>query len=71
MLTIPGAYARLVPLLRAIIEDMADKARPMRRPCRIGFFDANWLGMRYAEVLPIPLAAKTKLLEIEDGIDPA
>jgi Lon protease-like protein len=33
------------------------------------FFDAGWLGMRYAEVLPIPLAAKQKLLEIEDSID--
>ena len=31
--------------------------------------DAGWLGMRYAEVLPIPAAAKQKLLELEDSID--
>jgi Lon protease-like protein len=68
VLTIPGAYARLVPLLRAIIEDMADKA-PNAPAMPHRFFDANWLGMRYAEVLPIPLAARQKLLEIEDGID--
>ena len=30
---------------------------------------AGWLGMRYAELLPIPLAAKQKLLEIEDSLD--
>ena len=68
VLTIPGAYARLVPLLRAIVDDMADTApNAPAKPHR--FFDANWLGMRYAEVLPIPLAARQKLLEIEDGID--
>ncbi|MBI5899691.1 MAG: LON peptidase substrate-binding domain-containing protein [Rhodocyclales bacterium] len=67
-LPIPGAYARLVPLLRAIIEDMAKTApNAPAKPYR--FFDVGWLGMRYAEVLPIPLAAKQKLLEIEDGID--
>jgi Lon protease-like protein len=67
-LPVPGAYARLVPLLRAIVDEMAagspnSPATPHR------FFDADWLGMRYAEVLPIPLVAKQKLLEIEDSID--
>ena len=65
---IPGPYARLVPLLRAIVDDMAADApnAPAQPHC---FFDSGWLGMRYAEVLPIPLAAKQKLLEIEDSID--
>lgn len=68
LLPIPGAYARLVPLLRAVIVDMAEVA-PNAPATPHRFFDADWLGMRYAEVLPIPLAAKQKLLEIEDGID--
>ena len=68
VLPVPGAYARLVPLLRAIIEDMAaDAPNAPAKPHR--FFDADWLGMRYAELLPIPLAAKQKLLEVEDGLD--
>jgi Lon protease-like protein len=68
VLPIPGAYARLVPLLRAIVGDMTADApnAPAKPHC---FFDAGWLGMRYAEVLPIPLVAKQKLLEIEDSID--
>lgn len=68
VLPIPGAYARLVPLLRAIVEEMAAGA-PHAPALPRRFFDADWLGMRYAEVLPIPALAKQKLLEIEDGID--
>lgn len=67
-LPVPGSYARLVPLLRAIVDEMADSApQAPAKPHR--FYDAGWLGMRYAEVLPIPAAAKQKLLEIEDSID--
>ena len=64
----PGAYARLVPLLRAIVTDLEKGAgHAPAQPHR--FFDAHWLGMRYAEVLPIPALARQKLLELEDGID--
>jgi Lon protease-like protein len=68
VLPIPGTYARLVPLLRAIVADMAGSA-PNAPATPHRFFDAGWLGMRYAEVLPIPAVAKQKLLEIEDSID--
>lgn len=68
VLPVPGAYARLVPLLRAIVADMeGSAANAPALPHR--FFDADWLGMRYAEVLPIPAVAKQKLLEINDSID--
>ncbi len=67
-LPVPGAYARLVPLLRAIVEDMAEGA-PTAPALPHRFSDADWLGMRYAEVLPIPLVARQKLLELEDSID--
>jgi Lon protease-like protein len=68
VLPVPGAYARLVPLLRAIVDEMAAGA-PNAPATPHRFFDAGWLGMRYAEVLPIPIAAKQKLLEVEDSID--
>jgi len=68
VLPVPGDYARLVPLLRAIVGEMGASA-PNAPAAPHRFFDAGWLGMRYAEVLPIPVAAKQKLLEIEDSID--
>ena len=68
VLPVPGAYARLVPLLRAIVAEMAATA-PNAPATPHRFFDAGWLGMRYAEVLPIPVAAKQKLLELGDSID--
>jgi len=68
VLPVPGSYARLVPLLRAIVGEMAvDAPHAPAAPHR--FFDAGWLGMRYAEVLPIPIVARQKLLEVEDSID--
>jgi Lon protease-like protein len=62
--TIPSDFARLVPLLRVIVSDMAEAAPP--EPHR--FNDANWVGYRYCEVLPIPNAARQKLLELDDSI---
>lgn len=68
VLPVPGAYARLVPLLRAIVGEMAAGA-PNAPAMPHRFFDAGWLGMRYAEVLPIPMLARQKLLELEDSLD--
>lgn len=68
VLPVSGSYARLVPLLRAIVDEMA-AGTPHAPAMPHRFFDAGWLGMRYAEVLPIPSAARQKLLEIEDSID--
>ena len=68
VLPVPGAYARLVPLLRAIVDDM-EAGAPNTPAMPHRFFDAGWLGMRYAELLPIPINAKQKLLEMEDSID--
>ena len=64
-LPVPDAYARLLPLLRVIVADLG----PLAPAAPHRFFDAGWIGMRYAEVLPIPPVAKQKLLEIEDSID--
>jgi Lon protease-like protein len=32
------------------------------------FDDASWVGYRLAEILPVPLVAKQKLLELNDSL---
>jgi Lon protease-like protein len=32
------------------------------------FQDATWVGYRLSEILPVPLAAKQKLLELTDSL---
>lgn len=61
---IPAALARVVTLLRAVIEDLGERAPP--KPHR--FSDTDWIGYRWCEVLPIPLLARQKLLELEDSV---
>lgn len=62
-LTLPTTLARMQPLMRAILAD-AGAAVPM--PHRLD--DAVWLGNRYAELLPISLLAKQKLMELDDTL---
>lgn len=64
---IPGAYSRLVPTLRTAIAELDAEGQGPAKPYR--FFDAGWLGMRYAELLPIPAAARQRLLEVDDAVD--
>jgi uncharacterized protein len=64
MRKIPSACASLVPLLRAIVDDLGERAPP--KPHR--FYDAAWVGYRWCEVLPIPLLARQKLLELDDSV---
>jgi len=60
---VPDAQANLIPLLERIVADMGDRiARPYR------FDDAEWVGARYAEVLPIQSLARQKLLELDDVV---
>ncbi|MBI4756791.1 MAG: LON peptidase substrate-binding domain-containing protein [Betaproteobacteria bacterium] len=61
---VPRAQQKLIPLLRAIAEDMGTE----RLPPPHDFDDAAWLGHRFAELLPIPLLARQKLLELDDDI---
>lgn len=61
---VPEGMQTLLPLLRAIAEDVG----PARIPEPHAFDDATWVGHRYAEVLPIPLIARQKLLELDDGV---
>lgn len=61
---VPPPLAELVPLMQAIAEDAGEERLPP--PHR--YDDAAWLGYRYAEVLPIPMRARQKLLELDDAV---
>lgn len=60
---VPADQAELLPLLRAIVGDLGD-----RLPEPHHFDDAAWVGARYAELLPIPMVARQKLLELDDVV---
>jgi Lon protease-like protein len=61
---LPAERAGLLPLLRAIAEEAGEARIPQPHV----FDDAVWVGYRFAEVLPIPLAARQKLLELDDSL---
>lgn len=61
---IPGDYARLVPMLRALIDGLEEAKPP--QPYR--FYDAAWVADRWAELLPLPPRKRQQLLELNDGV---
>jgi hypothetical protein len=61
---VPPERAGLVPLLQAIVAEAGEERIP--RPH--AFDDAAWVGCRLSEVLPIPLAARQRLLELDDSL---
>ena len=61
---VPGEFRACVSLLEAIVADNA-KGR-FAAPCHFG--DAAWVGYRLSEIVPVPLAAKQKLMELEDSV---
>lgn len=60
----PAERERLLPLLRRIVGDLGKERIP--EPHR--YDDAEWVGYRITEVLPIQNLAKQKLLELEDPL---
>lgn len=46
-------------------EQGADFVSPFARPARLD--DAGWVANRWSEILPIPMKARQKLLELEDA----
>ena len=67
VVAVPSEYAALVTLLQAIIEQQADNlSKLFQSPHR--YDDASWVGMRLAQVMPIPEIAKQKLLEVDDPL---
>ena len=57
------AFAACVDVLRAIIEDVGEQR--FREPLQ--FDDGTWVGNRLAEILPLPLPTKQRLLVLRDG----
>lgn len=61
---VPETLQNLLNLLREIVAEVGVE----RIPEPHDYADAVWTGYRYCEVLPIPLAARQKLLELDDTI---
>jgi len=61
---LPEQYTALADLLRLVIADKS--AAVFAEPHALG--SASWVGYRLCEILPVPLAAKQKLLELEGAL---
>lgn len=60
----PAEYVACVRLLESIIVEQGENV--MASPLR--FESCAWVGSRLAELLPLPLAAKQKLLELDNAL---
>ena len=61
---VPAQFGALPDLLRLVI---ADKSEAVFAPPH-ALDSASWVGYRLSEILPVPLAAKQKLLELEGAL---
>lgn len=61
-MAVPGAYQHLAQIVRQLLPQLPSPWRLVERRER----DAAWVGYRLAEVLPLNLAHKQQLLELED-----
>lgn len=68
------AHLRCATALKAVIEDIDARGRadagddfmsPFAKPARLD--DAGWVANRWCEILPIPMKARQKLLELDDA----
>ena len=62
-LPMPEPYAPLVRVLEAI----AARLGPEHFPADVQYDDATWVGYRLAELLPLPLSIKQRMLEVNDA----
>ncbi|NMG47853.1 peptidase S16 [Azoarcus communis] len=60
---VPDAQSDILPLLQQIALEVGD-----RMPLPHRFDNAAWVGARYAELLPIPMLARQRLLELDDVV---
>jgi len=64
-LALPARYGHLAATVARALEDLAEHYEHVERK----FADAAWIGARLTELLPIELADKQALLELEDPIE--
>ncbi len=61
---VPAQFTALADLLRLVVADKTDAV--FAEPHQFG--SASWVGCRLSEILPVPLAAKQKLLELDGAL---
>ena len=61
---LPSEFTACANLLELVVADKS--AAVFAEPHR--FDDATWVGYRLTEILPVPLAAKQRLLELDDSV---
>lgn len=61
---VPEAFAACRALLERVIAERG--AKVFAEPHRLD--SASWVGCRLSEILPVPLAAKQKLMELDDAL---
>ena len=61
---LPAEYARLAATVRRALDELEEHYRHVERH----FDDAAWVGNRLSELLPIELADKQALLELDDPL---
>jgi uncharacterized protein len=54
------------PLAR-VLEAIATRLGPRNFPAEVDYGDASWVGYRLAELLPLPLSIKQRMLEVNDA----
>lgn len=62
----PAVLQTVAALAEAIKKLVADERCPFNEPFRLD--DAGWVANRWCELLPVPLAAKQKLMELDDPV---
>jgi uncharacterized protein len=61
---VPAEFASCARLLEMVV---ADQGKPIFAEPH-AFDDASWVGYRLAEILPVPMIAKQRLLELTDSL---
>ena len=61
---VPESFVACARLLERVVAERGENVFAM--PHR--FDSASWVGCRLAEILPVPLAAKQKLMELDDAL---
>jgi len=62
---LPDEYQAMASLLEAIIDDLGKLYEPVEKR----YDDAGWVGLRFAEILPMELEQKQACLEMDDPIE--